>query len=69
MHVAHVALGAGVAASTAGTPFAWAVAAVATFLVAFTTLALKEHLALDALAGLALAGLAYWWWRRGVYSS
>ena len=66
MHVAHVAMAA-IVAATVFPSLAVRVAGVAsTLLVAVATLTLKEHLALDAVSGLALASAAGLWWRRGV---
>jgi hypothetical protein len=63
MHVAFTAFAAGLRALTLATPASYVTGAFVTVLVAVGTLTLKEHVVLDALAGLALAAAALTWWR------
>jgi len=66
MHVAHVAMAAIVAATVFQSRAVRVAGVASTLLVAVATLTLKEHLTLDAVSGLALAGTAGLWWRRGL---
>ncbi len=65
MHVAYVAFVAGVRAATVPAMSAGTTGLLVVTLVVGSTLTLKEHVLLDAAAGLALAGAALAWWRRG----
>jgi hypothetical protein len=66
MHVAHVAL-AGLVVGTVWPRSGVRVGGlVVTVAVAVATLTLKEHVLLDSIAGLALALVAWLWWRRGL---
>jgi|WetSurMetagenome_2_1015567.scaffolds.fasta_scaffold247187_2 hypothetical protein len=65
MHVAHVAMAALVTGTVFRTAPVRATGAVLTLAVAASTLTLKEHVLLDAVSGLALALVAWQWWRWG----
>jgi len=65
MHVAYVAFIAGVRAVSAQAVASGAAGLLVLALVTIATLTLKEHVLLDAAAGLALAGVTLLWWRRG----
>ncbi|HEU5171062.1 MAG TPA: phosphatase PAP2 family protein [Gemmatimonadales bacterium] len=64
MHVAFTLFAAGVRALTMATRASYLAGAVVVLLVTVGTLTLKEHVALDALTGLALAAATLAWWRR-----
>jgi hypothetical protein len=63
MHVAFTAFAAGIRALTTGTSAAAAAGVLVTLLVAAGTVTLKEHVILDAVTGMVLAGAALTWWR------
>jgi membrane-associated phospholipid phosphatase len=66
MHVAYATVAAGLLAAVVPGPSWRAGGAVMVALIALSTLTLKEHVVLDAVAGLALGGGTLIWWHRGV---
>lgn len=66
MHVAYCAVTAGLLGTFRPGRLVRSFAAAIVGLVAVATLTLKEHVVLDAVSGLTLAGLTLWWWRRGL---
>jgi len=66
MHVALSVLPACLSLSVLRRPSARGAAVLAALVISLSTLTLKEHLVLDAVAGAILALGAWWWWRRGI---
>lgn len=68
MHVALSALPAALSMHVLKSPLTRGVSVGVAALITLSTLTTKEHFFLDAVAGLALAALAYAYWRRGIVS-
>lgn len=66
MHVALSVLPACLSLSVLQRPRTRGASALAALLISLSTLTLKEHLVLDAIAGAILALATWWWWRRGL---
>ena len=66
MHVAHVTMTVMVAGTVFPSVRVRAAGLLLILVAAAATLTLKEHLLLDALAGIALAVATWDWWRRGI---
>ncbi len=65
MHVALTALPAALSIHVLKSPVARGLSVSAAILITISTLTTKEHFLLDAVAGVALAAIAYAYWRRG----
>ena len=66
MHVALTCLPAALSINVLKSPLTRGMSMGAAVLITISTLTTKEHFFLDAVAGLALAAVAYAYWRRGV---